>query len=250
MSNKLHYLLFIYLIVGTHTSFANESLNLHINTSEGGDVSTRKSQSLISYLTNNGCKIDSVSSKNSSLVPSKTGLVFMPLEQAAMEGYSKVADITIINDEKLSASILVRSSTGINNIKSLEDVHIALFSTESKIGYQLPQSLFDDVNITHSKEKITTVQTNLAAASLLLHKDVFTAVIATPLAKKWATSNNLTIVATSTAVGSGSLWVHKTVPHKAADACALAFSLLNKVNDKKLLMIFPAWLNGFHYINH
>ena len=250
MSNKLHYLLFFCLIVGTHTSFANASLSLHINTSEGGDISKRKSQMLIDYLTNNDCEITSITSENSNSIPSKASFLFLPLEQAVVEGYSKIANINVINDEKLSASILVRGSTGITNISSLEGVHIALFPTKSIIGYQLPQALFDDVNIVHSDERITSVQTNLAAVSLLLHKDVFTAAIATPLAKKWAASNDLTIVATSATVDPGSIWAHKTVPHKAANACAQALSLLNKANNKKLLMLFPAWVNGFRYINH
>ncbi len=249
MNNKLHYLLFTCLFIGTYTSFANEFLNLHINISEGGDVSKRKSQRLLDHLSNNGCKINSISSEIHTSIPLEASFAFLPLERDILEGYSKVADINIFNDEKLSSSILVRSSTGISNISSLKGVRIALFSSESKIGYQLPQALFNTANIVLNNKKITTVQTNLAAAALLLHKDVFAAAIATPLANKWAKSNSLTIVATSSTINPGNLWAHKTVPLDTANTCVQAFSELNKTNDKKLLALFPAWVNGFRYIN-
>jgi len=169
----------------------------------------------------------------------------------AINLFEKLSNIKIINNDKLSASVLVRGETGINSIKSLENVRIAFLSPNSITGYQLPSNIFQLANIIHSREKITFTQTNLAAVSLLLHKDVFAATIATPLAKKWAADNNLIIVVTSKEIEAGGLWVKKSLSAKTKENCSRAFTNLTKTGNinKKLIKLFPAWIDSFLIVN-
>ena len=249
-SNFIFWIITLCLLANTNNSLANESLSLYIDTSEGGHVSKRGTDRLVKFLNNNHCMVNQISSANKLSSKPNSSFLFTPIRQKLSKDYTKIANIKIINDEPLSASILVRGSTGINDISSLDGVRMAFLSPESITGYQLPQQLFKEANITHSKDRITFTQTNSAAASLLLHKDVFAAAIATPIAKKWAKSNDLIIVSTSSEVDTGGLWVNSKVPTKIADICTQTFILLNKIENKKLRTLFPVWLDGFHYINH
>ena len=233
------------------TSFAAEQLSLYIETTEGGDISKRRIEKFKNYLQLNQCPIEEITYGNKLAITSTSDFLFRPLQPSLPEvkpdPFVKLANIKIINDEKLSASILVRGSTGITNITSLDGVHMAFLSANSITGYKLPRHIFKQQGIVHGKEKITFSQTNIAAVSLLLHKDIFAAAIATPLAKKWAKANDLNIVATSKEVKAGGLWVDQNVSNEIINNCAKAFSQLgkNEVKNKKLLMLFPAWLERF-----
>ena len=235
------------LFVPANTILANDSIHLYIDTSEGGTVSNFRLQSLKKYLRLKQCSIDEISYGNKIADGSKFEFIFTALQPSLPKQFVKIADLKIIHNEKLSGSIIVRGATGINNIANLAGVHIAFLSPESITGYQLQQNLFKAALINHSEDKITFTQTNLAAISLLLHKDVFAAAIATPLAKKWAETNDLIIVATSKEVKTGGLWVQQGVSSDIIDNCAKAFVQITKAEagNQKLLRLFPAWLDSF-----
>ena len=222
-------------------------MRLYIQTSEGGDPSPFRIEKLKEYLHLKQCVIEEISSGNAVADSSKADFIFSPLQPSLPNQFVKLANINVINDEKLSASILVRGSTGIKNITNLAGVRIAFLSPESSTGYQLQQSLFEAADIVHNKENITFAETNLAAISLLLHQDVFAAGIATPLAKKWAEGNGLIIVATSKEVDVGGFWVRKDISSEIIENCAKAMLQITKSGEQnqKLLRLFPAWVDSF-----
>jgi len=152
-----------------------------------------------------------------------------------------------VNSEALSSSILVRGSTGITDLKSLQGVRIAYLSTESKIGFAIPQAMFKSIGLNHASDRITLTQTNVGAMSLLLHKDVFAAAIASPLAAKWAKANDLKVVAESEAVRAGGFFVKNSLSKLKIEKCQKAFiSMSEKTRENKsLLRTFPAWIAGF-----
>lgn len=245
---KKYLLLFSCLLLVTANLFAAESYNLYIDTREGGEISERRINLLKQYLQQNQCNITNVITDNNSAAKPSNGLIFSPLHMPPTEAATQLASIAIINGEPLAASILVKSATGIKDIKNLQGVRISFLSKQSVTGYQLQQELLVQAGVIHSEDKITYTGTHSAAASLLLHGDVFAAAIATPLAKAWAKANNLILVITSKPIQAGGLWATKNMPKDDSENCIKAFTKLTKTNlqEKKLLSLFPAWLDSFH----
>ena len=221
--------------------------SLYINSAEGGEVSNRKTEELKQYLNQNGCYIENIEVGTKAVSQINSDFIFIPLEQGHLDSYTKLVAIKMINSEPLSSSILVRGSTGITDLKDLEGVRIAYLSAESKLGFSLPQAMFKSIGLNHLNDRITFTQTNIGAMSLLLHKDVFAAAVASPLAVKWAKANDLNIVAMTDVVGSGGIFVKRSSSKMETGKCQKTFiSLSEKTRkNKKLLRIFPAWINGF-----
>jgi len=211
------------LLIVSKNSHGDQALSFHIDTSEGGDISTRRIESLKSYLQQNKCNVQHITTAKDAVENNKSHIIFSPLRTASDSNMKNLAELQLINDQPLAGSILVRSSTGIKNLQNLDGVHIAFLSKHSITGHQLQQQLFQQAGILHKEDKITLTQTHSAAAALLLHGDVFAAAIATPLAKKWAESNNLIIVSTSEAVTKGGLWAAQNLDDDSFNHCRKAF---------------------------
>ena len=246
--------IFITLITQSYVC-ANESFSLYIDISEGGQLSKRYTERLKTYLQLNDCAIDTIvdtsadtnSNKTTSNNEFDSNFIFIPISKDLPNKYSKILDISIENDQQLSGSILVRKETGINNIEALKDIPIAYISESSLTGYQLQEELFKAVNIQHAKENITFAQSNEAAVSLLLHKEVIAVGVVTSLAKLWEKSNGLSIVATSKSVSLGGLWVNNNIDNQVVENCKKAFIMLpySEQKYKKLMKLFPAWVERF-----
>lgn len=226
----------------------DEPLSLYIETSEGSTNSKRRIASLKKYLNLNHCKVDTIQLDIKSDSQKTASLVFFPLNEQIPPGYQQLVAIKTLNNESLSASILVRGSTGIDNLAALANTRVALLAPQSTLGYQLPVTMFKKAGVVHHDDKITQVDNNFAAISLLLHKDVFTSVIATPLAKKWAVANDLTIVATSDEVLPGGIWVRSDIDKLDTKACREAFRSMSRSysKDRKLMTVFPYWVEKFN----
>ena len=252
MSSLARYLYSIFVaFVGSaifnNTVGAEAPSLLYIDSSEGGDVSIRNVDRLKKHLLKYQCDVDIVIGDLDKAVKQSASFIFSPLDRLLPADYLILTNIKVINDEPLSSSILVRNSTGISDIKSLEGVRFALLNKGSVTGYQLPLSILNQAEIRPNFEKVTLVQSNMSAISLLLHKDVFAAAIATPLAEKWANANDLRVVATSDSVSSGALLVNKKVSLETTQKCLSAFKILTLDNSKlkRVMKVFPAWVAGF-----
>lgn len=74
-----------------------------------------------------------------------------------------------------------------------------------------------------------------------MHRDVLVAVIAEPLAQRWAKQNGLSIVAVTDEVETGGWWMHRSVSEKLTQNCTQALVILDQSRHKTL----PAWIDGF-----
>lgn len=224
-------------------------LSLYINTQEGGDISDRRLNDLRDYFNKSRCNIQKVTAGDKLVVASAADIVFMPLNQDVTTPFQKVFNLGVVGDQPLSGSLLVRSSTGIRDITDLADVRIAFISPGSVTGFHLQEALLDDAGVVLQKDLVTFTRSHLGAMSLLLHKDVFAAGVATPLANKWAKANDLTIVAESQSVVAGGLWMKSTIADEQREYCKTSFkTLFENKSDRKiksLAKIFPAWMAGF-----
>ncbi len=225
---------------------AAEPLTLFIQSSEGGAISGRGLHNFSRYLTGQDCPVGAIETAAELPDGLNAQLVFVPLKSTQNLPYQPLLNVQVLNNAELSASVLVRGSTAVSDLKSLSGVRIAFISPESVSGYQLAQALFAANGVEHKRDRITFTRTNVGAMSLLLHKDVFAAVIATPLADKWSEANDLKIVGVTRAVEPGALWGRDLSPALRAN-CRSAFMALSdgSRSSKKLLKIFPGWLQGF-----
>ena len=225
---------------------AAEPLTLFVGSAEGGAISGRRLHNFSRYLNQQGCPVSDI--KTAATLPPDLSaqLVFAPLEHEFGAGYQRILNLQVLNGAELSASVLVRGSTAVPDLKALSGVRIAFLSPESVTGYQLARDLFASVGVEHNADRITYTRTSVGAMSLLLHKDVFAAVIATPLADKWRRDNDLQLVGVTDAVNPGALWSKGMSPALQA-SCQAAFLGLSdgSRSSKKLLKIFPGWLQGF-----
>ncbi|MCP4411105.1 MAG: phosphate/phosphite/phosphonate ABC transporter substrate-binding protein [Gammaproteobacteria bacterium] len=226
---------------------AGEQPDFYIDATEGGEQNSRRIEKFKSYLLDNQCLIHNVTSKKEIAHTSSTGFVFSPLQHPISNEFKKILDIRTVDNIPLSGSIVVKASTGINELTSLAGVRMGFLSAESSIGYHLPNVMFKNAGVVHDPDKITFTDTNFAAITLLLHQDVFSSVIATPLAVGWAKTNGLHIVATTENVETGGIWVKKSISKGNVDLCIAALSKMNRKDRtfRKLLAVFPYWLDGF-----
>lgn len=249
MHNRFIYLFLLALLVMSPVSHASkaQSISMHMDISEGGEISSRRINNLIKYLKSNRCDVGRINYENKQPYEITEDIVFLPIQGQLAEGYHKQASLQIINNDALSGSILVRRNTGVNDVEALEGVRIAFLSPQSVTGFKLQEQLFKQHGVNFSEDKITYTQSNLGAISLLLHKDVFAAAIATPLAKNWLDKNALKIVASSPSVETGALWMKGSLDKQMIKNCRSAFLKLTTSNNKskRLLKLFPLWLTGF-----
>ena len=226
--------------------FAAEPLTMFVSSAEGGAISGRRLHNLSRYLTQQGCPVSDIETAAEYPQDLNAQLVFAPLEHDFGSDYRPLLNLKVLNGAELSASVLVRGSTAVPDLQALSGVRIAFLSPDSVTGYLLARDLFASVGVEHKSDRITYTRTSVGAMSLLLHKDVFAAVIATPLADKWSRDNDLQLVGVTEAVNPGALWSKGMSPAMQA-RCQAAFLELSdgSRSSKKLLKIFPGWLQGF-----
>jgi len=227
--------------------YSEQSLTLLIDSSEGGENSEKRKEQLKKYLNNNQCNVQTINFDDQPQSNTTYDLIFKPLEKNLSSDYSRQLLIKVLDDTQLTASIMVRKSTAIESLENLDNIHIAFLSEQSELGYRLPVEMFDQAGVNFTKHNITFTQSNLGAVSLLMHKDVFAAVIATPLARRWAITNDLSVVSKTRELAPGGIWFHKNMSDQRIKLCKGAFVLLNQSDRraKKLLSIFPGWIESF-----
>jgi len=231
---------------------ADPAMTFYIDGSEGGEQSARRIVQLKTYFADNNCVINNIILGKGPAPTADADLFFSPLKQTGPDQsrpaqFKKLLNIKTVDDIPLSSSVMVKASTGIKDLKSLDGVRMGFLSADSLIGYQMPKELFKAAGVTHDPAKITFTDTNFAAITLLMHQDIFSSVIATPVAVGWAKTNDLLIVASTEIVETGGIWAKSNIADEKLNSCTKALSQLNRSdrNLKKLLSIFPYWLDGF-----
>jgi hypothetical protein len=146
--------LFLLLLL-SFNSHVSPLIDLYIDTSEGSAVSERQLSKLKSYLNVKQCFVSDILHFNELSFGHSRAFVFYPIDRKMPTSYKKLLSLETLANTPLSASILVRKSTGINSFKSLGSVHIAYLSNKSNLGYRLPKQFFETNDIVFPEHKIT-----------------------------------------------------------------------------------------------
>lgn len=213
---------------------------------DGGKTSQRHLDSFLAAMQKGGCR--TVSSHRSS--NSEAQLIFDPspvsLTRPEKTAYKLIARAKALDGAlKVRGAIVVHAATGIEDLDLLKGKWIAFVGKKSWPGYRLPVKLLNEAGINEDNSPFYFVGNHIGAVAALLHRDVHVAVLAEPLAKRWAEQNQLAIVARTDAVETGGWWIHKNVSDNVAQQCTQALLRLNRSQHK----VLPAWIDGFTAVN-
>ncbi|MFD2230385.1 PhnD/SsuA/transferrin family substrate-binding protein [Alkalimarinus sediminis] len=227
-------------------SAAGEScLTVDINHDDGGKTSERHGQKMLDALAREGCDalsyIDSSASETT-----KAQLVFesAPISEVSpsLPEYRLIARAKTLEGElTVRGAVLVYAARGITDLSHLKGEWISFIGKDSWTGYRLPIKVLNEAGIDETTNEFYFVGNHVGSVSALLHKDVLVAVVAEPLAKRWAEPNELAIVAVTDEVETGGWWLHNSVSSDRAQRCAQALTQIERPEFKSL----PAWIGGF-----
>ena len=217
-------------------------VSIEINHDDGGKTGKRHRNTFLDALAREGC--DGYPKDTTSDI--KPQLLFNPgpitETGKSLPDYRLIARAKTVDGEfALRGAVLVHASTGIKDLESLKGEWISFVGKKSWPGYLLPKKLLKKAGITENSNQFYFVGNHIGAVSALLHKDVHVAVMAEPLAKRWAEQNDLSIVAVTEAVETGGWWMHQSVSEEQTRICAQALTRLNRSHFKAL----PAWIGAF-----
>ncbi len=240
----LKLLLFILILMPT-LSFSN-TITVLINHDDGGKKSQRHLKNFLNVLQKKSCNAISYEDANQPVQ-----LLFDPTPHTIALKYHPDYQLiaiakTLNNDTYIRSAIVVQASTGIKDLDSLRGSWFAFINKNSWPGYIQPIKLLNEANINKDNSHFYFVGNYIGSAAALGHQDVQVAIIAEPLAKRWADLNNLSIVAVTEAVETGGWWIHKNMSPKIKQQCTNALTQLNKSQHK----IVPAWIDGFKKVNN
>ncbi|MCP4090285.1 MAG: phosphate/phosphite/phosphonate ABC transporter substrate-binding protein [Gammaproteobacteria bacterium] len=226
----------------SHAATESAFVTLAINHDDGGRSGKRHSNNLLSILAKNGCP--------AALHDSRSGnapqLLFNPhpisLVRSRLPNHRLIAQAKTLNGKQIvRGAIVVRGSTGINNLKTLQGEPIAFVGKNSWSGHHLPLKLLNSAGVHEGMDTFFFVGNHIGVMSMLLHGDVFVAAIAEPLAHRWKELNDLNIVAVTDEVETGGWWMQKNVSEEITRRCADALTKMKRSQHKAL----PAWIDGF-----
>lgn len=150
------------------------------------------------------------------------------------------------NNLPLTSAVVVRASTGVSSLQNLSGMAVGISSEASYLGYEIPSALFTAAGVTLEKKHLVSAGSYEGAVVMLMHQDVFAAVMPGPLAHRWAESNRLAIVAESEPLPVGSIQAQDGLAPTQVASCRKA--LLSLQREGRLdwrMQIFPAWVEGF-----
>jgi len=237
------FLLFLPGIASTQDmSSASQSVTITINHDDGGKVGKRHIHHLLSALNERGCN----AILPATITDAPVQLLFdsrpAAIVKKQMPDYRFIARAkTLYGELNVRGAILVQASRGITDLSLLKGEWIGFVSKNSWSGYLLPLQLLQEAGINESSNTFYFIDNHVGPVSGLLHRDVTIAVIAEPLAQRWAEKNGLSIVAVTDAVETGGWWMHRSVSEKLTQNCSQALVKLDKSHHKAL----PAWIDGF-----
>ncbi|MES9902715.1 MAG: PhnD/SsuA/transferrin family substrate-binding protein [Sedimenticola sp.] len=239
-------LLLLPAVVSAAQVFADSTpVSVMIDHDDGGNSGKRHIHNLLAALNKGGCS--AVLQDTSSGVPANLLFDSRPVSivRKKRPDYQLIARAKTLEGElSVRGAILVHSSTGIDGLSSLQGERIAFMGKKSLIGYHLPLQLLHNAGVSERRDTFFYVDNHVGTLSMLLHSDVYVAVTAEPLARRWAEYNNLSIIAVTDKVETGGWWMLKTLTKERMQQCAQALSRLDRSRYKAL----PAWIGGFEII--
>lgn len=221
------------------------AVSLSINYDDGGRKGKRHVKKLAEVLKKQGCPVVASDAANGELAE----LHFVsspPYEvRATMPDYEFVAQ-AVVADGKASVSgvVLVKASTGIADLKSLQGERIAFVNEQSWSGYLLPKKLLEKAGVSAERDTEFFTGNHAGAVTMMLHGDTFAAAVAEPLAERWAKANDLSIVEVSESIETGGWWMRSDLSQEFRQPCSDALGQLKKSSMKAL----PAWIEGFRVV--
>ena len=244
---KLLIAAFTLLLYTAFTSAQESSLNpqsitLTINHDDGGKTGKRHLRNLLNILNKKGCNVVLPDASSTSLLQ----LIFDPgpasIVKTQRPNYRFIARAKTLKGElNIRGAILVQASTGIKDLSLLRGEWFSFVNKNSWPGYLLPLQLLKNAGVNEDSSTFYFVGNHGGSVSALLHRDVRVAVLAEPLAKRWAEQNGLAIVAVTDKVDTGGWWMHRSVSDKLTQECINSLISLNRSQHKAL----PSWIDGF-----
>lgn len=221
-------------------------ITLAIIHDDGGKSSERHLGNFLDALRDKGCH--AIPAKETSIAPAQ--LVFDPapvsIARKQRSDYQLIAKAKALDGSvKVRGAIVVHAATGVKDLELLKGKWTSFVSKASWPGYRLPIALLNEAGVNKDNTHFYFVGNHIGAVAALLHKDVHVAVLAEPLAKRWAEQNQLSIVAVTDEVETGGWWIHHTVSDNILKQCLSALTSLNRSQHK----VVPAWIDGFAEIN-
>ena len=234
--------LYLAILPAGEASTDPSPISVSVDHSDGGRTGDRHMHSLLTALKKEGC--DAAMYDPSKRAPVDLHFDSLPVSTAKIlhPNYRLIARAkTLKGDSSVRGAILVHASTGIDALASLQGQRIAFVSKKSATGYQEPVKLLLEAGVKESWDTFFYAGNHVGAISMLLHSDTHVAVIAEPLAQRWAKYNDLSVVAVTDEIETGGWWIHKSASNKSLQKCARALSNL----DRSSLKALPAWIGGF-----
>lgn len=221
-----------------------QSLSLFLAPTEGGKLKPHHQKAFAKSLQEYQCKItfsQDVTDANLILATKAT----------VADGYEPLLKAKTYANRPLNLSVLVQKSRGVDALEQLHHERIAIIHSVSEMGFlsQFPE--LSEQGLRLEPGKVIESGRFDGALALLLHGDVFAALIPQPLAEKWSFENKLTIVAQTTTNHQPYLWLQSSLRrnntnYQTIQNCREALLTLDKkTNHKKYFSIFPLWLEGF-----
>ena len=233
--------LLIFLILLTPTLSFSKNITISINHDDGGKTSQSHLANFLDALQASGCH--AITHEDSNL---PVQLLFDPAPHPhalkSHPDYELIAIAKTLNgDTEIRSAIVVRASSGLSELDSLKESWFAFTSKNSWSGYLLSLKLLNEANIDETNSHFYFTGNHIGSAAALNHNDVQAAIIAEPLARRWADHNQWYIVAVTEAIETGGWWIHKSVSSDVKLLCTSALTQLKKSQHK----VMPAWVDGF-----
>lgn len=238
----LIFLLYPMLTSAGNTSQESSSITVLVGHTDGGKTGSRHLSKLLEALKKEGC--NACAYKTSDQTPAQLIFNSSPASIAEKKypNYRLITRAQTLNGEIfVSGAILVHASTGINELASLQGQRIAFVNKDSPTGYDEPVKLLLDAGVKESWDTFFYVGNHVGVVSMLLHGDTDVAVVAEPLAQRWADYNELSIVAVTKEIETGGWWMHDSISEVISQKCTRAINSL----DESELKALPAWIGGF-----
>lgn len=235
------------LVCMSEWGFAQE-LNIFLSPSEGGKLKPKHKEAFVNYLSNNKCHIQFSGQKNNADL-------LLGLESTIPDGFEPYLKTKTYADLPLNLSVLVKSSRSVDRLDQLKGEPLSIINTYSEMGFLSQYVELAVQGLSLEESEIFESGRYDGALALLLHGDVFAAIIPNPLAEKWKKENNLIIIANSSANELPYLWIKsddkliKEANGSHSKACSAALVKLGTRNRRdKRFSVFPLWLEGFRYL--
>lgn len=239
-------LLWLALLLPWSGLAADEPLPAFIRQGDGGRTTLGARDTLAGALTAAGCPVQVALLGATDPPPAEAALVYdhAPLTAGAPlgAGFRPLAQaLTSSGATAVRGAVVVHQSVGLTSLTPLGGEPIAFVSPHSPSGYLAPRQLLDRRKVALQEERFVFVNDHVGALSMLIHRDVYAAVLAEPVAREMAAENRLVIVATTDPITTGGWWVREGLPAEEARACATA---LERLQPEQRLAL-PQWIGGF-----